>query len=539
MNIAAIATAPGTGGIAVIRVSGPDAFTITDSIFRARNPKRTIATAEAYTMLFGNIVNEITDNRAQSTDNQTHSSFLIPHSSFLIDEVVVAIFRAPHSFTGENTVEISCHGSIYIQQEILRLLISAGARMAGPGEFTQRAFLNGRLDLSQAEAVADLINAQSAAAHTIALNQMRGNFSSKLEELRRQLLHFVSLLELELDFGDHDDLEFADRTELNAVAEAIRSQLSHLQQTFSQGNAIKNGIPVAIVGETNAGKSTLLNLLVGDNRAIVSDIHGTTRDVIEDTVNINGLTFRFIDTAGIRQTSDIIENMGIERTYEMIERAQIILWVVDSTNVTEHIEWLAERIMRRTEGKRLIILLNKVDRLNNEELITLRDWFEPYCPSEKSVKSDERLFSEAKNSESLNLDGKKSFQSVSSVGKNLNPDGDCRPLTVDCRQNTILEISAKQSINTNQLTQLLYESAQMPDLSAGDIIISNLRHYEALTHALDSIVRVIEGLQANIPADFVAQDIRQALFHLAEITGGEITTDEVLGNIFAHFCIGK
>jgi tRNA modification GTPase len=435
--------------------------------------------------------------------------------------------------------------------------------MAGPGEFTQRAFLNGRLDLSQAEAVADLINAQSAAAHTIALNQMRGNFSSKLEELRRQLLHFVSLLELELDFGDHDDLEFADRTELNAVAEAIRSQLSRLQQTFSQGNAIKNGIPVAIVGETNAGKSTLLNLLVGDNRAIVSDIHGTTRDVIEDTVNINGLTFRFIDTAGIRQTSDIIENLGIERTYEMIERAQIILWVVDSTNVTEHIEWLAERIMRRTEGKRLIILLNKVDRLNDEELITLRQWFEPYtnpnlianvgtrhAVSEQSVKSDERLFSEAKNSESLNPDGKKSFQSVSSVGEKIADDinttsvhsvSSVREKEISERNTSpqIIEISAKQSINTEQLTRLLYESAQMPDLSAGDIIISNLRHYEALTHALESIDRVIDGLQMNIPADFVAQDIREALFHLAEITGGEITTDEVLSNIFAHFCIGK
>ena len=557
MNIAAIATAPGTGGIAVIRLSGPDAFTITDRIFRARNRNKTVSTAEAYTMLFGNIVDEITDNRVQITDNQTHSSFLIPHSSFLIDEVVVAIFRAPHSFTGENTVEISCHGSIYIQQEILRLLIAAGARMAGPGEFTQRAFLNGRLDLSQAEAVADLINAQSAAAHTIALNQMRGNFSSKLEELRRQLLHFVSLLELELDFGDHDDLEFADRTELNTVAEAIRSQLSRLQQTFSQGNAIKNGIPVAIVGETNAGKSTLLNLLVGDNRAIVSDIHGTTRDVIEDTVNINGLTFRFIDTAGIRQTSDIIENMGIERTYEMIERAQIILWVVDSTNVTEHIEWLAERIMRRTEGKRLIILLNKIDRLNDEELTTLREWFEPYCPqcrdarlvrpSEKSVKSDERLLAQ-QESESNDKDGEissvhfsprlKTSGSVSSVRDKNNS---VKEKEISERNTTpqILEISAKQNQNTTQLTQLLYESAQMPDLSAGDIIISNLRHYEALTHALDSIDRVINGLQMNIPADFIAQDIREALFHLAEITGGEITTDEVLGNIFAHFCIGK
>ncbi|MBR5237341.1 MAG: tRNA uridine-5-carboxymethylaminomethyl(34) synthesis GTPase MnmE [Paludibacteraceae bacterium] len=557
MNIAAIATAPGTGGIAVIRISGPDAFTITDTIFRARNPKRTIATAEAYTMLFGNIVNEITDNRAQITDNQTHvlmssciekdnnvgtqraaslTSDASQNSQLIVDEVVVAIFRAPHSFTGENTVEISCHGSIYIQQEILRLLISAGARMAGPGEFTQRAFLNGRLDLSQAEAVADLINAQSAAAHTIALNQMRGNFSSKLEELRRQLLHFVSLLELELDFGDHDDLEFADRTELNSVANEIRSQLTRLQQTFSQGNAIKNGIPVAIVGETNAGKSTLLNLLVGDNRAIVSDIHGTTRDVIEDTVNINGLTFRFIDTAGIRQTSDIIENLGIERTYEMIERAQIILWVIDSTNVTEHIEWLAERIMHRTQGKRLIILLNKIDRLNEEELTTLRQWFEPYCPQSR----DAACCVLSVNDRKTNPNDKKSFQSVPSVGDKI--AGEATANSVNSVRDTtpqIIEISAKQNLNTECLTSLLYENAQMPDLSAGDIIISNLRHYEALTLALDSIDRVIEGLQMGIPADFVAQDIRQALFHLAEITGGEITTDEVLGNIFAHFCIGK
>jgi tRNA modification GTPase len=356
-------------------------------------------------------------------------------------------------------------------------------------------------------------------------------------------------MELELDFSE-EDVEFADRTQLTELLSAVSSRVTQLIESFSLGNVIKNGVPVAIVGATNTGKSTLLNTLVGEERAIVSNIHGTTRDVIEDTVNINGLTFRFIDTAGIRQTSDIIENMGIERTYEMIERAQIILWVVDSTNVTEHIEWLAERIMRRTEGKRLIILLNKVDRLNDEELITLRQWFEPYCPSEKSVKSDERLFSEAKNSESLNPDGKKSFQSVSSVGEKIADDinttsvhsvSSVREKEISERNTTpqIIEISAKQSINTNQLTRLLYESAQMPDLSAGDIIISNLRHYEALTHALESINRVIDDLQMNIPADFVAQDIREALFHLAEITGGEITTDEVLSNIFAHFCIGK
>ena len=555
MNIAAIATAPGTGGIAVIRLSGPDAFTITDRIFRARNRNKTVSTAEAYTMLFGNIVDNISrdaaccvltseasQNSQLSTLNSSEANIITGAATTnsvdsvrsvreekksvgenIIDEVVISVFRAPHSFTGENTVEISCHGSIYIQQEILRLLIAAGARMAGPGEFTQRAFLNGRLDLSQAEAVADLINAQSAAAHTIALNQMRGNFSSKLEELRRQLLHFVSLLELELDFGDHDDLEFADRTELNTVAEAIRSQLSRLQQTFSQGNAIKNGIPVAIVGETNAGKSTLLNLLVGDNRAIVSDIHGTTRDVIEDTVNLRGITFRFIDTAGIRQTTDVVESIGIERTYQKMNQASIVLWMIDaeSTTVPLFIEGQREMSVacddgsfsspksfqegvvfpfeRRTtflsearsfsfsnsslEGKKLLLLFNKSDQITPEQRESLLQTF-------------------------ADIDAPKLF------------------------------ISAKSRTGLEELETLLVTTAALPEVSQSDVIVTNLRHYEALVRALDSIHRVQDGLQTGLSGDFISQDLRECIHHLSDIVG-EVSTDSVLQNIFKHFCIGK
>lgn len=463
-TIAAISTAHGTGGIAVIRISGNNAFSIVDSIFRSIKPNRTITEQPAYTMSFGEIIN--------------------PQTAQVIDETIISVFRAPHSFTGENTVEISCHGSLFIQQEILKLLIAHGCRLATAGEFTQRAFMNGRIDLSQAEAIADLITAQSASAHRVALNQMRGEFSSRLEELRKQLLTFSSLLELELDFADHEDLEFADRSELNNIAETILRQITELEQSFSRGNAIKNGIPVAIVGETNAGKSTLLNLLVGDNRAIVSDIHGTTRDVIEDTIDIYGQLFRFIDTAGLRQTDDIIENLGINRTYEMISRAQIILWVVDSTAVTEHIEWLADRILRQAKDKQVIIILNKIDRLSTEEINVLRNIFSQYST-------------------------------------------------------TTLEISAKHHTNTDTLLQTIYQTAQIPDITDSDTIITNLRHYEALTHARTSITRVIEGLQTQLPADLIAQDIRETLHHLAEITGGEITSSEVLSNIFSKFCIGK
>ena len=358
MTIAAISTPPGTGGIAVIRISGPDAVSATNSIFVPHREGHRLSVRPSHSLTFGQIVNPETDE--------------------IIDETVVALFRTPHSFTGEDVVEISCHGSVYIQQELLRLLTTHGCRLAEPGEFTRRAFINGKMDLSQAEAVADVIAAESRAAHRLAMNQMRGSFSSELTSLREQLVTFASLLELELDFGDHEDLEFVDRSELRTLATAIEHKIATLENSFAKGNAIKHGIPVAIVGETNAGKSTLLNLLVGDERAIVSDIHGTTRDVIEDTVNINGALFRFIDTAGIRQTDDTIENLGIERTYKMIERAEIILWVVDSTCVTEHIEWLAERIVKRAAGKRLIILLNKTENLDCEEIATLREWFTPY-----------------------------------------------------------------------------------------------------------------------------------------------------------------
>ena len=460
-TIAAISTPPGNGGIAVIRVSGPDAVKCCDSIFFKNNLSGILASQKSNTICFGSVKNE---------KNET------------IDEVLLSIFRAPHSYTGEDIVEISYHGSIYIQQEILRLLIKQNCKLAMPGEFTQRAFLNAKMDLSQAEAVADLIASGTAASHRLAMNQMRGGFSDELMLLRTKLLDFVSLIELELDFNE-EDVEFADRSKLKALAVDIETKISKLSDSFQLGNAIKNGIPVAIVGETNVGKSTLLNLLLNDEKAIVSDIHGTTRDAIEDAVSINGITFRFIDTAGIRDTKDKVENMGIERTYQKIEQASIVLWIVDCTQVSEHIEWLTDRIAKKAEGKKVILVFNKIDKIAPDEREILGELFEQF--------GGERIY-----------------------------------------------ISARNKINTEELLNALVAAAQLPNVDQNDVVVTNARHYQALELARASIKRVIDGLDESITGDFLSQDIRECMFHLGEITG-QISNDEILGNIFGKFCIGK
>ena len=458
-TICAISTAPGTGGIAVIRVSGADALAICDRVFRPHEEGKCLASRKGYTLTYGTVVDD---------------------SGEMVDEVVAAVFRAPRSFTGEDTVEFTCHGSIYIQQTILRLLIAQGCRMAGPGEFTQRSFLNGKMDLSQAEAVADLIASTSAGQHRLAMNQMRGGFSQELKALREQLLHLTSLMELELDFADHEELEFADRKELEEIASRIERTISRLAQSFKAGNAIKNGIPVAIIGETNAGKSTLLNALLNEEKAIVSDIHGTTRDVIEDTVNIQGVLFRFIDTAGIRETCDTIEALGIERSFRTIERADIVLWLVDQTEADKQIAALSGKVLPLCEGKQLILVLNKSD-LN---------------ASKPSIVN--------------------------------------RQLSI----NKVLSISAKHKEGIDQLQSLLVEAAHLPALSSSDVIVTNLRHYEALSRALEAIRRMQEGLSSGLSGDFISQDLRECIFHLSDIVG-EVTTDMVLQSIFTHFCVGK
>lgn len=472
-TICAIATAQG-GAIGIIRVSGHDAIAITDSIFTpAGNNALPLSERKPNTVCFG---------------------YIKRVNGEVIDEVLITIFRAPHSYTGEDSVEISCHGSSYILQQVMQMLIGAGCRHATPGEYTQRAFLNGKMDLSQAEAVADLIASTSEAAHRLAMNQMRGHFSRELSFLRDKLLHLTSLMELELDFSDHEELEFADRTELTDISSQIERLITRLINSFNLGNAIKNGIPVAIIGETNAGKSTLLNALVGDERAIVSDIHGTTRDVIEDTVNIDGITFRFIDTAGIRETSDTIENLGIERTYGKISQAEIVLLMADVTEYTSSVLSLISKVQSYCKNKKLIVLCNKID---------LRPDFIPTIPSLISPNNP--------SSDSISL------------------------LTTST---PLLSISAKTGKNIDALKHFLVSISGITT-SSNEVIVTNIRHLEALTNARTSIHRVCEGISTDLPADLISQDLRLCLFHLSEITGGEITTDEVLGNIFKHFCIGK
>ena len=457
-TICAVATAPG-GAIGIIRVSGEQAIAITDRIFMPIGANgKTLAQRKPYTLAFGNIVTAQGD---------------------IIDQVLVSIFHAPHSYTGEQSVEISCHASTYILQQVMQLLVANGCRPAEPGEYTQRAFLNGKMDLSQAEAVADLIASHSAASHRMAMNQMRGAFSTELSDLRDKLLHLTSLIELELDFSDHEELEFADRTQLVDVAQKIQHTVQRLIQSFRIGNAIKNGIPTVIIGETNAGKSTLLNLLVGEERAIVSDIHGTTRDVIEDTVNIDGKIFRFIDTAGIRDTTDTIESIGIERSLAKIKQAEIILLMLDATCANEQYQALSNKVLPLCQDKHLLVIVNKCDKATPTTITPLPE-----------------------NATQINISAK-----------------------------------TKQGIEQlkTQLSLLLPDA----DIMAGNAIVSNIRHLKALQSANDDINRVLEGLQTDLPTDLVSQDLRSCLYHLARITGGEIQTDEVLGNIFKHFCIGK
>ncbi|MFC0878670.1 tRNA uridine-5-carboxymethylaminomethyl(34) synthesis GTPase MnmE [Saccharicrinis sp. FJH2] len=460
-TICAIATAHGSGAIATIRISGKEAFLITDKIFKSASGK-SVSDQKHATIHFGDIITE---------------------KGVIIDEVLVSVFKSPTSYTGEDSIEISCHGSLYIQQQILELLLKNGAEMAHPGEFTQRAFMNGKMDLSQAEAVADLIASSSRAAHKLAMHQMRGGFAEELTKLRNELLKFGSLVELELDFAE-EDVEFADRTELRNLAEVIRNHIQGLADSFQLGNAIKNGIPVAIVGETNVGKSTLLNTILNEEKAIVSEIHGTTRDVIEDLANIKGVQFRFIDTAGIRHTEDTIENLGIERTFRKLEQAQIVLLLIDSRQRLSRIEEMLHKVREKITHQRLIIIGNKIDAVSSEEM--------------RSLTHDLRL--------------------------------------IDNEE--IVLISAKYKTNIDKLEKLLLETVSLEKIDSNELIVTNLRHYEILKKSLKAIKRVEDGLDSGISGDFLAQDIRECMHYLGEITG-QISTDDMLGYIFAHFCIGK
>lgn len=468
-TIVALATPSGAGAIAVIRLSGKEALTIASKVFQSVSGKD-IGKQKTHTIHLGHLV----DN------GKTY------------DQVLLSIFKGPNSYTGENVVEISCHGSTFIQQQIIQLLLRKGAKMAQAGEFTLRAFLNGKLDLSQAEAVADLIASDNEASHQIAMQQMRGGFSNEIAKLREELLNFASLIELELDFSE-EDVEFADRTAFYELLNRIEFVLKRLIDSFAVGNVIKNGIPVAIVGEPNVGKSTLLNALLNEERAIVSDIAGTTRDTIEDELVINGIGFRFIDTAGIRETKDVVESIGIQKTFEKIEQAQVVLLLIDSSqlsvNSLPNVKVEIAKIRNKFPQKPLVIVLNKVDQLTPEAIAVFTD----------------------------------------ELTDNSQPSTDNRKL---------ITISAKQKIGIDELQNTLLSFVNTGALRNNETIVTNTRHYDSLLKALEEVQKVKWGLDAGISSDLMAIDIRQALFYFGEITG-EVTNDELLGNIFANFCIGK
>jgi tRNA modification GTPase len=458
-TIVALATASGAGAVAIIRLSGKDAIAIADRCFESVKSNKTLLNQKTHTIHLGHIVD----------DKRT------------IDQVLVSVFKNPNSYTGEDVVEVSCHGSIYIQQEIIQLFLRNGCRMANAGEFTLRSFLNGKLDLSQAEAVADLISSDNEASHQIAMQQMRGGFSSEIAKLRAELMNFASLIELELDFAE-EDVEFADRTQFQALVEKITFVLKRLIDSFAVGNVIKNGIPVAIVGEPNVGKSTLLNALLNEERAIVSDIAGTTRDTIEDELVIDGIGFRFIDTAGIRETKDVVESIGIKKTFEKMEQAQVVVLLFSAEEFkteSKRLKVEIEKIKNRFPLKPLLIIANKVDTLNSEELDRLKLQFE-----------------------------------------------------------NVHLLSAKSGLGVEELKAKLIGFVNTGALRNNETIVTNTRHYDSLLKAFEEIQKVKYGLESGLSGDLLAIDIRQALYHFGEITG-EITSDDLLGNIFANFCIGK
>ncbi|AWI26283.1 tRNA uridine-5-carboxymethylaminomethyl(34) synthesis GTPase MnmE [Flavobacterium pallidum] len=459
-NIVALATPSGAGAIAVVRISGQDAIVIADKVFRPVKHKDLLK-QKTHTLHLGHIVD----------------------GAKVIDEVLVSLFKGPNSYTGENTVEISCHGSTYIQQQVIQLLLRNGCRMAQAGEFTLRAFLNGKLDLSQAEAVADLIASDNEASHQIAMQQMRGGFSNEIAQLRTELLNFASLIELELDFAE-EDVAFADRAQFRELLDRIEKVLKRLIDSFATGNVIKNGIPVAIVGEPNVGKSTLLNALLNEERAIVSDIAGTTRDTIEDELVIGGIGFRFIDTAGIRDTQDVVESIGIRKTFEKMEQAQVVVYLIDNgqlilDNELQKVNLEIEKIRNQFPLKPLVIVGNKADKIDNGQI--------------DAIKSQ--------------IPG-------------------------------MLFLSAKEGIGVEELKATLLSFVNTGALRNNETIVTNTRHYDSLLKALEEIQKVNYGLQMNLPSDLMAIDIREALYHFGEITG-QVTNDELLGNIFANFCIGK